>query len=108
MAAISRQTLKFIFVNEIIRISIKISLKFVPKSPINNIPALVQATNHYVTDEAQVYWRIYTSLGLNELSNACSNTTIQIMENALPCHHEWRSIKLFMKCFALSVYVLKV
>ena len=31
-----------IFVNENVRISIKFSLKFVPKGPINNIPALVQ------------------------------------------------------------------
>ena len=35
-------TFKLIFVNENVRISIKISLKFVPKGPINNIPALVQ------------------------------------------------------------------
>ena len=35
-------TFKCIFLNENIRISIKISLKFVPKGPINNIPALVQ------------------------------------------------------------------
>ena len=33
---------KRIFVNENARISIKFSLKFVSKSPINNIPALVQ------------------------------------------------------------------
>ena len=33
---------KCIFLNEDIWISIKISLKFVPKGPINNIPALVQ------------------------------------------------------------------
>ena len=32
---------KCIFFNENVRISIKISLKFVPKGPINNIPALV-------------------------------------------------------------------
>ena len=31
-----------IFVNENVIISIKFSLKFVPKGPINNIPALVQ------------------------------------------------------------------
>ena len=30
------------FLNENVRIPIKISLKFVPKGPINNIPALVQ------------------------------------------------------------------
>ena len=35
-------TFKHIFLNENARISIKISLKFVPKGPINNIPALVQ------------------------------------------------------------------
>ena len=33
---------KRIFLNENIRISIEISLKFVPMGPINNIPALVQ------------------------------------------------------------------
>ena len=35
-------TFKWIFLNENVRISIKISLKFVPKGPINKIPALVQ------------------------------------------------------------------
>ena len=35
-------TFKRIFLNENFGISIKISLKFVPKGPINNIPALVQ------------------------------------------------------------------
>ena len=35
-------TFKRIFVNDNVRISIKISLKFVPKGPINNNPALVQ------------------------------------------------------------------
>ena len=35
-------TLKRIFLNENVRISIKISLKFAPKASINNIPALVQ------------------------------------------------------------------
>ena len=33
---------KHIFMNENVRISISISLKFVPEGPINNIPALVQ------------------------------------------------------------------
>ena len=33
---------KCIFFNENVRISINISLKFVPKGPIKNIPALVQ------------------------------------------------------------------
>ena len=33
---------KCIFLNENVLISIKFSLKFIPKGPINNIPALVQ------------------------------------------------------------------
>ena len=33
---------KWIFLNENVWISIKISLKFAPRRPINNIPALVQ------------------------------------------------------------------
>ena len=48
-----------IFLNENDWISITISLKYVPKGPINNIPALVpimawlgagQATSHYLSD----------------------------------------------------------
>ena len=35
-------TFKSIFLNENVSISIKVSLRFVPNGPINNIPALVQ------------------------------------------------------------------
>ena len=54
---------KRIFLNENGCIFIKISLKFVLKSPIKNIPALVQIMPWRRLD----YWRIYASLGLNEL-----------------------------------------
>ena len=37
----ANDTFKRIFLNENVRITIKIWLKFVPKGPINNIPALV-------------------------------------------------------------------
>ena len=40
-------TFKCIFLNETLRISNKISLKFVPKGPINNIPALVEIMAWY-------------------------------------------------------------
>ena len=39
---VADDTFKRIFLNENVRISIKTSLKFVPKGPINNNPALVQ------------------------------------------------------------------
>ena len=61
--------------DENVSISIKISLKFVPKGPINNIRALVQiiawrgqATSHYLNQLWPIYRRIYASLGLNELT----------------------------------------
>ena len=53
---------QWIFLNEKVWILIKISMKFVPKGPINNIPALVQIMACWF-----VYWRIYASRGLNEL-----------------------------------------
>ena len=65
---------KCIFLNENVRISIKISLKFVPRVPIDNIQALVQimawrrqGASHYLNQWWLVYWRMYASLGLNEL-----------------------------------------
>ena len=60
---------KRIFFNENVWISIEISLKFVPKGPINKIPALFQimATSHYLKQCWLVYWRINALLGHNEL-----------------------------------------
>ena len=35
---------------------------------INNIPAFVQATNHYLNQWWLLHWRIYASLGLHEVN----------------------------------------
>ena len=66
---------KHIFFNEDVWISINIPLKFVHKGPINNIPVLaqimdgaVQVTSHYLSQYWLVYWCIYASLGLHELT----------------------------------------
>ena len=67
---------KCIFFNENVSVLIKISLKFVPKGPINNIPALVQimAWRHPGNKPSSlpmmlVNWLVYVSLGLNELTH---------------------------------------
>ena len=63
---------KWIFLNENVWIPIKISLKFVPQCPINNIPALVQIMawrRHYLDQWWLDYRRIYASLCLNELTH---------------------------------------
>ena len=68
---------KCILLNEIMWILLKISLKFVPKVQIDNIPTLVQIMAwHQSGDKPSsgpmimmlVYWRIYASIGLNELT----------------------------------------
>ena len=67
---------KYIFLAENVYILLMISLKFVPKVPINNIPPLVQimawrrpGDNHYLNQWRLVGWSIYASLGLNELTD---------------------------------------
>ena len=66
---------KCIFLKENVRISVNISLKFVPKGPIHNKPALVQIMawrrpGDKPLSEPMTFnllRRIYASLGLNEL-----------------------------------------
>ena len=53
------------FFNELMRISIKLSLKFVAKRPFNNKPAWRQAI--IWTNDDLIYWRKYRSLGPSEL-----------------------------------------
>ena len=60
-------TFKRIFLNENVRISIKISQKLVPKGPINNNPAMVQimawrrSGDKPLSEPMIVYWRIYAA-----------------------------------------------
>ena len=67
---------KCIFLIEKVWILLKISLKFVPKIQINNIPAMVQIMAWCRPGDKPlsgpmmvIYWRIYASVSLNELKN---------------------------------------
>ena len=66
---------KCFFPNEIVWISIEISLTFIPKGQINNIPVLVQIMVWYRPGDkpSSEWWsdhkRIYASLGFNESMN---------------------------------------
>ena len=72
---------KCIFLDENVSISIDISLKYVPKCPINNIPALVQIMAWRRPGDKSLpepmlvgsLTHIYASLGLNELMVVYSN-----------------------------------
>ena len=67
-------TFKRIFLNENPRSWIKMSLKFVPKRPINNIPALVQLMAWRQPDDKPLsepmMIRLPTHICLNELSTS--------------------------------------
>ena len=54
--------------DEYILMSLDISLKFVPRGPIDNTLWLVQATSHYLNQWWLVYWRLYASRGLTGLN----------------------------------------
>ena len=91
---------KCIFLNENVWILIKISLKFVPRGPINYIPALVQImAGHRPGDKplsGPMMVRlptIYASLGLNELSKllmwVCNIITVMSHEHhGVPKHQQ--------------------
>ena len=92
--------LEWIFLNEDVWISINISLKFIPRGPINNIPTLVQVMawrrpgdKPYLNQWWLDYRRIYASLGLNELTRAwphCNNlcSRCDCGSDANPCSRE--------------------
>ena len=74
---------KCIFLTENIRISIKISPKFVRKGPINNILALVKIMAWHrpgdkpSSEPMMVRLPIYASLGLNEIYTIVNNTWLK-------------------------------
>ena len=67
---------KYIFLNEIVWISIRISLKFVPKGPINYIPTLVQT----------MAWRRAGDKPLSEPMTVSLLTYICVMTDAYTRH----------------------
>ena len=91
---------KCILTNENVRISMKISLKFVAKVPINNIQHWVrwwlganQATNHYLYQWWLDYRRIYVSTGLNELTHGGRDKMADILLMTFP--NAFSSMKKF-------------
>ena len=72
-----------IFLNENTWIAIDISLSFVPKGPIDNIPAVAQimawrrsGASHYLNQWWLVYRRIYASLGHHELTRVAIDIAV--------------------------------
>ena len=101
---------KDIFLYENVWILTEISLKFVPKGPINNIPALVQimawrrpGASHYLNQCWLDYRCIYVSLGLNELIKFC--IIVQIWWTFC-CPHPKHNDKITTKFCTCTKFVL--
>ena len=84
---------KCIFLNENAWISIKISLKFVPQGPINNIPALVQIMAWRRSGDKPLSEPMMVSLPMHicvtrpqwvKVMNRCSQTTSHYMSQCWP------------------------
>ena len=78
-AILADDIFKCIFLNENDGITIQMSLKFVPMSPIDNTPALAQPGNGLVPNRRQtiiwtnvdpIHWRIYVAPGGDELNRS--------------------------------------
>ena len=110
---------KCIFLNENVWNSIKISLEFVPRDPINNIPALVQIMAWRRPGDKPLssqwwllYRRIYASLGLNELRSEMHferNDGLVVKENnsiwpsdAICYHGSWSTLVQIMACCLMA------
>ena len=85
-------TFKHIFLNENVRISIKISLKFVPKGPINKIPALVQMMAWHRPGDKPLFEPMMVRLLINlkMWKNLLSNLQLRYyIKRCWWCFYEW-------------------
>ena len=107
---------KCIFLNENMKILIKMSLKFISMGPINNIPALVQTMarcrkgdkplSETMLNVVLVCWRIHTSLGLNEAPSHYMNQC-GLITGKVQCLHlriiSWEIPQPLVRKFSLKI-----
>ena len=102
MAAISQATLsKHIFLNENVTISIKISLKFIPKGPFNNNPALVQIMAWRRSGDKPLFEPIMVSLLTHICIDLARNDNSGCANEILgcaKCHFWWKSPWKWKNC----------
>ena len=79
-AILANNIFKCIFLNEKDKILIQISLKLVPRGPVDNKPTLVQPVWLQTitwTNDGTVHWRIYAAPGGNELTHYKTDNVTQ-------------------------------
>ena len=106
---IAANIFKCIFFNEYPLILIQISLKFVSKNPITNMPALVQIMtwcwrgdkpmawrwwgDKPLSEQMMVYWYIYASLSLNELTYLDNMKDLNVAHS---CNGTWGLVSFWV------------
>ena len=102
-------TFKYIFLNENIWISIKISLKFVPRGPINNIPALVQIMawrwpgKKTLSEPMVVRLLTHICVGLNEWTHFHTQQTTCTADNFRSVNENFETIREYSNIQLSSV-----
>ena len=84
-------TFKRIFMNENVRISILISLKFVPKGPINNNPALVQIMAWRRSGDEPLSEPVMVSL----MTHICVTRPQWVKETLSSMRNDFNNLRLF-------------
>ena len=104
-------TFKSIFLNENVRISIKISLKFVPKGPINKIPALVQMMAWHRPGDKPLSEPMMVRLLMNlkmwkkTQGNLLSNLQLRYyIKRCWWCFYEWHLNQKYQKCSFIEIH----
>ena len=93
---------KCIFLNENVWIPIKISLKFVPKGPINNIPGLVQIMAWRRPGDKPLSEPMVVSLPMHIC--VARPQWVNALCNLQPCHSFSSQIVLHLDCFTISLH----
>ena len=89
---------KWIFLNENVGISIKISLKFVPKGPINKIPALFQIMAWRRPGDKPLSLAMLVSL----LTHKCVTRPQWVNDNEINIAHQWFPTVVFIHLLGLE------
>ena len=106
---------KYIFLNESVWMSLKVSLKFVRKFWIHNVLALIQimawrrpGETHYLNQWGLVFWRIYASQSVNCIQMICTRSYrdiyIQVSMYYKSIYHKWSSLSFGKVLTSVNFY----
>ena len=101
--------LKWVFLYKNVWISTNISLKSIPNGQSNNNPELIQIMSCRLTNDKPlsepmmvIYWCIYVSLGLNEL------TYVGLHDSVDQFHNNYKPFYYFTKLTSMMAFLITI